>query len=105
MVLKNELAHRYPKKARKKTRVSLPVPFKLTHIGHHWGPVKGPWLLLQPLLQLPQVLISIVSGDDLLEGFTGREELIDGGARANVDQEVSLHTIWFRGGNEEGGQA
>lgn len=91
-------------KARKQTPVSLPVPFKLTHVGHHWGPVEGPRLLLQPLLQLLQVALTVVTDNDLLEGFTSREELVDGGARADVDQEVPLHAIWFRGGKEGGGQ-
>lgn len=100
---KNEPSLRYHEKAGKQTLVSLPVPFQLAHVGHHWGPVISPWFLLQPLLQLPQVLVRIVGGNDLLEGFTSREELVDGGARANVDEEVPFHAIWFRGGNKERG--
>lgn len=103
MVQKNEPSLRYRPKAGKQTLVSLPVPFKLAHVGHHWGPVKGPWFLLQPLSQLLQVLVSVIGGNDLLEGFTSREKLVDGGARANVDEEVPLHAIWFRGGNKERG--
>lgn len=103
MVQKNELSLRYHQKAGKQSLVSLPVPFELTHVGHHWGPVKGPRFLLQPLLQFLQVLVGVIGGNDLLEGLTSREELVDGGARANVNQEVPLHAIWFRGGNKKRG--
>lgn len=99
---KHKLSLKYPQRAQKWTPVSLPVPFELTHIGHYWWPVEGPWLLLQPLLQLLKVLVTVVSSNDLLEGFTSRKELIDGGTRADVNQEITPHTIWFRGRNGEG---
>lgn len=92
-------------KGEKQIPITLPVPFEITHIGDHWRPVKGPWLLLQPLLQLPKVLVCVVTDNDLLEGFTGGEKLINGGARANVNQEVSFHTTWSRGSGIIRGQA
>lgn len=88
-------------KAEEQIPITLPVPFKITHIGDYWRPVKGPRLLLQPLLQLPKVLVCVVTDNDLLEGLTGRQKLIDGGTRANVNQEVSLHTTWNRRGRDQ----
>lgn len=74
---------------------SIPVSLQLTDLFHDGDPVKSPQFLLQPLLHLPPVLVSVINGYDLPEGFAGGEEVLDGWASANVDQGVSLDAIWF----------
>lgn len=90
-------------------RSSLPVPLQLAHILHHRGPIKSARLLLQPFCNFLAVLVQIISGYDVLIGPTGREQLIDGGATANIDQGATFQDPWHKreedlGEGREGGK-
>lgn len=63
-------------------------------------PVKGSWLLSQPESQLLTVDFQEVCHGDVLKVGTGTEQLIYGGAGANINENPSRHLTWWSRGRD-----
>lgn len=57
-------------------------------------PVKGSWLLSQPESQFLPVDLQEVCHGDVLKVGTGTEQLVYGGAGANINENLTGHLTW-----------
>lgn len=74
----------------------LPAALDLADVLDEGAPVEGPGLAPRPPAQLLPVHRQVIGGHDLLEVVAGAQQLVDGGARAHIDQRPAPDLTWER---------
>lgn len=80
------------------TPPALPAPLDLADVLDEGTPVESSRLTPHPTPQLLPVHLQEIGGHDLLEVIAGAQQLIDGGARAHVDERAPTDLTWGVGG-------